>query len=474
MEEPSHAPPPSASTPSLDPPSRAGFFSDFFLHLHAPRVRPRTLTLRATWGLGVALVSLFAILTVSGMLLMVYYKPSVAEAYGSIKDLHNVVPAGRFCRNIHLWAAHLMVVFVFLHMARVFYAAAYKGTRRFNWLVGMALFLLTLGLSFTGYVLPWDQLGYWAATIGANVAASPDELARSLGLSESFYMGGFLKEFLLAAPAVGPEALIRTYFLHVVALPLLMGFLIVFHAWRIRKDGGLACPEAEGGDGDSSEEPAETLLARDKTISSWPSLFSAELLVFMTALLLSVVLAAFFNAPLGEAANPALPENPAKAPWYFLGLQELVSHSAFAGGLLVPVIALLGLASIPFLDRKREDEGVLLGGPGTKRVFAVSLAVGLAASAAAVAVPVRWGWPPEGFADLPPIAVILLSPGCLLTVLTALWSVTVTRREKSRRLGAVALFTCFLAGYVVLTYVGTFLRGPNWEFYWSQTAWPKY
>ena len=110
-----------------------------------------------------------------------------------MKDIHFVVPTGRFIRNIHRWAAHLMVVAVLLHMARVFYTASYKAPREFNWVVGMVLFVLTLALSFTGYLLPWDQLAYWAITIGANIAASPRELTDALGITAFFDLGGLQK-----------------------------------------------------------------------------------------------------------------------------------------------------------------------------------------------------------------------------------------------------------------------------------------
>lgn len=146
--------------PTSDRARSQAVFSNFFLHINPARVHPNSLRPSATWGLGVILVSQFIILSVTGILLMVYYTPSVDLAYNSIKDIHYVVPTGRFIRNIHRWVAHLMVLCVLLHMARVFYTASYKSPREFNWLLGMALFILTLALSFTGYLLPWDQLAF--------------------------------------------------------------------------------------------------------------------------------------------------------------------------------------------------------------------------------------------------------------------------------------------------------------------------
>ncbi|MFQ5655047.1 MAG: cytochrome b N-terminal domain-containing protein, partial [Planctomycetota bacterium] len=380
--------------PTSDRARSQAVFSNFFLHIHATRVHPHSLRLPTTYGLGVALISQFVILTATGILLMVYYSPSIERAYDSIKDLHYVVPSGRFIRNIHRWSAHLMVVLVILHMARAFYTAAYKKPREFNWVIGMILFVLTLALSFTGYLLPWDQLAYWAVTIGANIAASPNELAEALGLSSQFRLGDLQRELLLGASTVGQDALIRFYLLHVILLPLLMTALIGVHIWRIRKDGGLARPQGTptpAGKGVGTMEPdargpeaapAKTFALMcvvegksphagsdpDETVPAWPYLLRAEMLVFMASVLVCLVLGYFFDAPLREQANPAVPENPAKAPWYVLGVQEMVSYSGFVGGLVIPAVTVIGLALIPFLDREPEQPGVRFSGAEGRRI----------------------------------------------------------------------------------------------------------
>jgi quinol-cytochrome oxidoreductase complex cytochrome b subunit len=451
-------------------------------------------------ALGVAALSLFLILTATGILLMVYYKPSVDLAYDSMTDIHYVVGAGRFIRNIHRWAAHLMVAAVLLHMCRVFYAASYKTPRELNWLVGMGLFILTLALSFTGYLLPWDQLAYWAITIGANIAASPRELTDILGVTSFFDPGGVQKELLLGASAVGQDALIRFYLLHVMVLPLGLAALAGIHFWRIRKDGGLGRPEnpeaqapaaaQASGNGPSAPQdaPGKTYglmcVVRDRTpatnqdpgdtVPSWPYLLRAELAVFMVCMLACVVLGVLFDAPLKEVANPTVPENPAKAPWYFLGLQEMVSYSAFMGGLVIPAIIVVGLALIPYLDRQREDAGVYFSGQDGRRVAVTSLLFGLGMAVLAVAVPVRFGWLRNWFPDIPQLAIVLINPGTLLTAAYAVWSLYILKRRESTRMAAMALFTCFVVGFVILTYVGTYLRGPNWEFYWSSADWPTH
>ena len=217
-------------------------FGNVFLHLHPVRTHRWSLRWTATMGFGIAALAAFLVTLVTGVLLMCYYKPYPDVAYHSIKDIHFVVPTGRFIRNIHRWAANIMVVTVLLHMARVFYTGAYRKPREFNWLIGLALLATTLGLSFTGYLLPWDQLAYWAITIGANIAQSPQELTDALGITESFDPGGFQRQLLLGSDVVGAEALIRFYVLHVTVLPLLLGILLAVHFWRIRKDGGISGP----------------------------------------------------------------------------------------------------------------------------------------------------------------------------------------------------------------------------------------
>jgi quinol-cytochrome oxidoreductase complex cytochrome b subunit len=277
-----------------------------------------------------------------------------------------------------------------------------------------------------------------------------------------------------------------------------MLMLMAIHIWRIRKDGGMSRPEhisdAELA-GTPSEELAESVfkerqqktyglmcVVRDKsphtgqdpdeTVPSWPYLLRAELLVFMVTMLVCVALGMLFDAPLREAANPALPENPAKAPWYFLGLQEMISYSAFVGGFLVPVLAVAGLGLISLLDREPEPSGVWFSGRRGRKVAIWAALFGTITAVAAVAVPVNYGWIREWFDSPPQLVIIALNPGSLLMLLYVAWSLVVMRSTRSTRMGAIALLTCFVVGFVILTYVGTFLRGPNWDFYWSQSQWP--
>ena len=184
-------------------------------------------------GLGVISVILFLVLAWTGVLLMFYYVPSVERAYETMKLIQLAVPLGQFTRNMHRWSAHGMVLAVILHMARVFYTGGYKPPREFNWVIGIFLLLLTLGASFTGYLLPWDQLAYWAITVGTNIAGYAPGV------------GPVMRQMLLGGQEVGQAALIRFYTLHIAVLPFLITLLISVHMWRVRKDGGLAVNDAE-------------------------------------------------------------------------------------------------------------------------------------------------------------------------------------------------------------------------------------
>jgi len=198
-----------------------------FLHLFSTKVRRRMLSFSATWYLGTLTLGTFFILVVTGILLMLYYHPSVPQAYSDVKDLKFVVSSGTLLRNLHRWSAHAMVFLVFAHMFKVFYRGAYRPPREFNWVVGVILLMTTLLLSYTGYLLPWDQLAFWAITVGSNISSAIPIL------------GNKVHFLMLGGNQVNANALLRFYVLHCVILPLAAVLFIAVHFWRIRKDGGL-------------------------------------------------------------------------------------------------------------------------------------------------------------------------------------------------------------------------------------------
>jgi len=204
-----------------------------FLHLFSTKVRKRMMSFSATWYLGTLTFGTFLILVITGVLVMLYYHPSVPQAYADTKDLQFVVSSGMFLRNLHRWSAHAMVFLVFAHMFKVFYRGAYRPPREFNWVIGVVLLLITLLLSYTGYLLPWDQLAFCAITVGSNIALAVPLLGQKIHF------------LLLGGNAVNANALLRFYVLHCVILPLAAVVLIAVHFWRIRKDGGLYVHQTE-------------------------------------------------------------------------------------------------------------------------------------------------------------------------------------------------------------------------------------
>ncbi|MBA2633091.1 MAG: cytochrome b N-terminal domain-containing protein [Chloroflexi bacterium] len=204
--------------------------NNVFLHLHPVRVKRHAVRYTYTFCLGGISFFLFLALTVTGLYLMFFYVPSISRAYQDIQVIEASVAFGTLVRNMHRWAAHLMVLTVFLHMIRVFYHGAYKPPREFNWVVGVVLLFCTLWLSFTGYLLPWDQIAFWAITVGTQMAL----YAPLLGSESSF--------FLLGGIQVGQDTLLRFYVMHVIAFPLITAIFLIVHFWRIRKDGGISGP----------------------------------------------------------------------------------------------------------------------------------------------------------------------------------------------------------------------------------------
>lgn len=214
-------------------------FTNVILHFRPIKVKRRGLDIRFSWCLGGLTFFFFIVLSFTGVFLMFYYVPDTRQAYSNIKDLMTVVFMGSLMRNLHKWAAELMVFFVCFHMIRVFLTGSYKKPRELNWVVGSILLTITLLLSWTGYLLPWDQLALWAVTVGTKMAeASPlvgnaGPFGKELGMTIS----NDIRFLLLGGTVVGQATLIRFYILHCMLLPIVGAFLMALHFWRIRKDG---------------------------------------------------------------------------------------------------------------------------------------------------------------------------------------------------------------------------------------------
>jgi cytochrome b-561 len=403
---------------------------NFLLHWFPAKVTRQSLSWNYSFWLGTISFVLFLILVITGIPLMFLYVPSVERAYLSVKDIEFAVSFGWFLRGLHRISAHLMVAVVFLHMVRVFLSAAYRnGTaanqnRPLNWIIGIGLLLSTLLLSFTGYLLPWDQLAYWAITVGTNIASSAP------------IVGERMRFLLLGGNTIDQNTLIRFYVLHCFFLPLGVLLLFSYHMWRVRKDGGLACVdqlslEQKKEDVQPIKSKTYSLLGitsgrtvhvetslvdEDKhTVASSPNLTRRLVLVSLGTLAVSVVLTVLFRAPLEEAANPAVTPNPAKAPWYFLWLQELVTLTTFTvGGITI--------------------NGALIGGIIVPGVLVLAAVI----------------WP---YLDKSPVSAV------------GVWMARARRKQN-------IVFLVIVAVILILTVIGTYLRGPYWDIYWPWQSWP--
>lgn len=402
---------------------------NFLLHGFPARVSKKGLGFWATCWLGTLTWILFIILVLTGIPLMFLYIPSVERAYHTVKDIEYVVTYGSVLRSMHRIAAHGMVALAFLHLMRVWYMKAYQsadplqGRRHWNWWIGIILLLCTTFLSYTGYLLPWDQLAFWAVTIGANIAKSVPAI------------GDQIYEFLVGGTELGQNTLIRFYVLHCVALPLVLVIAFAFHMWRIRKDGGLAVLERLKSNREVEQpvfSPTKTYtllgvregsirfrdygLPPEETGPAVQELIPRLLFWFVIVSAVIFWLALYIRAPLEPPANPDHPPNPAKAPWYFLWLQELIAlttikiggfviNGGFVGGVLIPALALLLLALWPLVDRSPKE------------------AIGV-------------------------------------------WF---HRSRWKQNL----IFTLLVLGLLWLTVSGYFFRGPFWRFYWPGEPWPE-
>ena len=405
--------------------------SNFALHWFPAKVSRASMAWTYSFWLGTITAALFLLTILSGLPLLLLYVPSVERAYQSVKDIEYVITFGRWLRGVHRIAAHGMVVVVVLHLARVFFTGAYKNgigrsqRREWNWVIGVVMLLLTLFLSFTGYLLPWDQLAFWAVTVGTNIASSVP------------WIGPGMRELLIGGRAIEQATLIRFYVLHIVFLPAALGVLFAYHMWRVRKDGGLAKADREEvaeiarvtsptptktytllgvARGTSPAVTARTLVAPETTVNAVPDLARRAMIVTLGTIALISILAVFMRSPLEEPANALVTPNPAKAPWYFLWLQEIVTdttlhvfgwftiNGAFIGGVVLPGLLVGVLTVWPWLDRSP------------------SSATG--------------AWFPRD------------------------------RRTQNVVFIAVMIFI------IALTYIGMELRGPYWQFYWPWQAWP--
>jgi len=409
------------------------------LHFRPTTVPRETMRFSLTWGLGGMAATLVLLLLGSGLLLKFAYDPTPVAAHASVQALIAATPYGKLIRNLHHWCAHLLVAVMLLHMLRVFCTGAFHGPRRINWVVGLGMLAVVLGANFTGYLLPWDQLAYWAVTV-------------STGMLEYVpYIGTYLRETILTDGELGPRTLQLFYALHTAVLPAVLIFLIAYHFWRIRKAKGLVIPRSI--DATMQENPDRARV--------FPDLLLREAVTALALIAAVLLLATLVDIPLGEPGNPGLSPNPTRAPWYFAGLQELLLHfhPVFAV-FVIPLVVGLGLLAIPYFKYERDTGGIWFASRKGRKT------AGVAAITALVAMPLliladTWfagaGSSPDGLAPalangwLPTLAVLLGMAG-YYTVIKIRFNATKNETVQS-------VFLLLATSYAILTITGVWFRG---------------
>jgi quinol-cytochrome oxidoreductase complex cytochrome b subunit len=420
-------------------------FSMLLLHVHPRMVPAEALAFTRTCGLGGMAVVLLVLLAGTGALLLLGYEPSVERAYGSVLSLRETAVGG-FVRNIHFWSANGLVLVAFLHLLRVFYTGAYHAPRRFNWIIGLLLLALVLGSNFTGYLLPWDQLAFWAVTIGTGM------------LEYVPLVGPALEAALRGGADVGPKTLSIFFVLHIAILPILGAILAAFHFWLVRKGGGVILPRPSG------QGPAP----RPSLVPTSPNLVFREMVVALVLIAGVLLAAAGFDAPLLVQANPGMSPNPAKAPWYFMGIQELLVHlhPAFAV-LVVPFTAIAFLAWLPYLRYGEVPSGLYFHSATGRRTVLVAAGTALLAIPAGILVNEYVLNLPKLLPSLPPAVSNGLLPVGILALLVLGFFALIRRRYAASRIEAVqAMFTLMVVGFVVLTVIGVLFRGSGMRLSW--------
>lgn len=309
----------------------------FLLHMRPRYYLKGSTAFTHTFRLGYLTVFFFLLEVVTGLFLMVYYVPTPEKAYLSIQHIVSAVPFGALMRDMHRFAAEAMIACALLHMVRTFITASYKGERRFTWVTGVALLVITLGLGFSGYLLPWDQLAYWAITIGTSMAEAVPLIGREVNL------------ILRGAPEIGAAGLLRFYLAHVVLLPLLAILVLGVHYYRVARLHGISLP-AVVEEGDLTE--AQRQEARQRVPFIPDGLFHELFLACVTLFVVVAVCLFVYDAPLEHHADPRHTPLDTEAPWFFLWVQGLLKlGDKQLMGVWVPLVIFLLLFILPYLDR---------------------------------------------------------------------------------------------------------------------------
>lgn len=374
---------------------------------------------------------LLVVMVLTGMLLMFAYTPSPSEAYGSIIDLQTKIWFGQLIRNLHHWSAMALLTVSVLHLLRVFYTGAFAPPRAFNWQLGLILLFLVVASNFTGYLLPWDQLSYWAVTVSTSM------------IDHIPLIGASLRQLLLGGDIVTAATLRNFYALHVILLPL--GFLLAgaFHIWRVRRD-------------EITTPPGPT--PKSTTI---PHLISREITFALFALIVLLAWSTWVNAPLGQAADPNNPPDPTKTAWYFAGIQELLFHfEASFGAAIIPALVIGSLILVPYLSDATANPGVWFRSRRGGLLTLLSFWIGIIITALLVYLR-ETGMSVSGLPDV--IGAGILPVSLIVASLWIYWR-SLKNFRATRGEIQMALFTVLLAAFLTLTIIGVYFRGAGMVF----------
>lgn len=437
--------------PLVDDRSRLRYvMNNLILHIHPSKVSKASLKFTYTWGLGGLAILLLTILVGTGIMLMFVYTPTPETAYTDMLRLQTEVNFGQLVRNLHHWSGNLLVIVVFLHLLRVFFTGGLRPPREFNWVLGVFLLLLVVGANFTGYLLPWDQLAYWAVTVGTSL------------LGYLPLIGEPLARLILGGSEVSGATLTNFYGLHVAIIPMLVFFAGSFHIWRVRKDS-LSVPRnlPKRSDPTATSATVKAEKEQQEKVPTLPHLVSIEFVFALVVLALLVLWASWVNAPLEAAADPNHSPNPAKAAWYFMGLQELLLHfHPMFGAIVIPALAMVGLLVFPYLHFDSDSEGIWFRSLKGRRMAWVGAVTALVVTPLLVLLDeyvldlpalmpslpsvISNGWIPLGF--------VLLSLWLFYVLIKALFR---ANRDEARQ----SLFVVLVVSFVVLTVIGIAFRG---------------
>lgn len=411
---------------------------NIFLHLHPAKVSESALQFNRTFGLGGMAALLIIIQIFTGVLLRFYYVPSPAEAYDSVEYLMNQVLFGPFIRNIHYWGGVFLLLIAFLHFLRVFFTGAYRDVRKVNWLFGLLLLLLIVFSNFTGYLLPWDQLAYWAITVSTNI------------ISYLPLAGESIRSLIVGGKELNADTLQNFFTFHTALFPFLLLALIIYHFWRVRKAGGIILPETA----DKSEK-----------VPVMPNLVFLEFIVALALLAVLFTFAALFDAPLLEKANPAYSMNPTKAPWYFAGVQELLMHfHPFFAAFIIPAGVVVFLAWIPFIKYDEASNGQwFISEKGKQSSKATALFAVIITIAG-----ILFNQYVLNFEIIMPGIPAIISNGIiplliLLMLMGIYYAFFVKRFMLSKSELVQVVFVFIIVAFIVLTLTGVFFRGKDME-----------